>query len=106
MILFWANDVPVVRVFRCGLTCGMLSGERVLALIFIIMTGGLPKMVSNWVVLAVSQKALPRCAIGAQARARCSVASAHPARRCFANHYLPIRLFTLFTRCVIKLHGA
>ena len=53
MILFWANDVSVVCVFRCGLTRGMLSGERVLALIFMIMIDGLPKIVSNWAVLTV-----------------------------------------------------
>ena len=47
LILFWENDVSVVRVFRYRLTRGMLSDERVLALIFMIMTGGLPKMMSN-----------------------------------------------------------
>ena len=51
LMLFWANDVSVVRVFRCGLTHDMLSDERVLTFILMIMTGGLPKMVSNWSVL-------------------------------------------------------
>ena len=41
-------------VFRCGLTRGMLSGERVLALIFMIMIDGLPKIVSNWAVLTLA----------------------------------------------------
>ena len=54
LILFWANDVSVVRVFRCELTRGMLSDERVLALISMIMTGGLPKIVSNWAVLTLA----------------------------------------------------
>ena len=58
LILFWTNDVSVVRVFRFGLTRGMLLGERVLALIFMIMTGGLPKMMSNWAVLTVSANIL------------------------------------------------
>jgi len=58
LILFWANDVSVVRVFRCELTRGMLSDERVLALISMIMTGGLPKMMSNWAVLTVSANIL------------------------------------------------
>ena len=50
--------MSVVRVFRYGLTRGMLSDERVLALIFMIMTGGLPKMMSNWAVLTVSANIL------------------------------------------------
>ena len=45
--------MSVVCVFRCGLTRGMLSGERALALIFMIMTDGLAKIVSNWTVLTV-----------------------------------------------------
>ena len=57
LILFWANDVSVICVFRCGLTRGMLSGKRVLALIFMIMTDGLSKTVSNWVVLIASRSA-------------------------------------------------
>ena len=51
LILFWANDVLVAHVLRCGLTRGMLSGECVLALIFMIMIDGLPKIVLNWAVL-------------------------------------------------------
>ena len=51
MILFWANDVSVVCAFRYGLTRDMFLGERALALIFIIMTDDLPKIVSNWAVL-------------------------------------------------------
>jgi len=57
LILFWANDVSVIRVFRCGLTSGTFSGEHVLALIFMIMTGSLPKMVSNWAVLITGIRA-------------------------------------------------
>jgi hypothetical protein len=51
LILFLANDVSVVHVFRCGLTSGTLSDERVLSLILLIITGGLLKMVLNWAVL-------------------------------------------------------
>ena len=53
LILFWANDVSVVRVFRCGLTHDMLSDERVLTFILMIMTGGLPKTILNWAVLII-----------------------------------------------------
>lgn len=52
LILFLANDMSVVHVFRCGLTRSMLLSERVLALILIVMTGRLLKMLSNWAVLA------------------------------------------------------
>ena len=47
LTLFWVNDVSVVRVFRCGLTRVMFLGKNVLALIFMIMTGGLSKIVSK-----------------------------------------------------------
>jgi hypothetical protein len=57
LILFWANDVSVVHVSRCGLTHGTLSDERVLALILTMMTGGLLKMVSNWAVLTTGIRA-------------------------------------------------
>jgi hypothetical protein len=51
LILFLANDESVVHIVRCGLTHGTLSDEHVLALILLIMTGGLLKIVSNWTVL-------------------------------------------------------
>ena len=51
LILFWMNDVSVIRVSRCGITHGTLSGKHVLTLIWMIMTGGSFKIVSNWVVL-------------------------------------------------------
>ena len=51
LILFWMNDVSVIRVSRCGITRGTLSGKHVLTLIWIIMTGGSFKIVSNWAVL-------------------------------------------------------
>jgi hypothetical protein len=47
LIVFLTNDVSVIRIFRCGLTRGMFSGERVLPLILLIMTGGLLKIVLN-----------------------------------------------------------
>ena len=62
MILFWANDVSVDCVFKCGLTCGMLSSERVLALIFMIMTDDLPKIVSNLAVLTHREQPHPNIA--------------------------------------------
>ena len=57
LILFWANDMSVVHVFRCGLTHSTLSGKHVLAFILMIMTGGLSKMVSNWTVLTTGIRA-------------------------------------------------
>jgi hypothetical protein len=47
LILFLANDVSVVHVFIRRLTRDTLSDKRVLAIILLIMTGGLLKMVSN-----------------------------------------------------------
>ena len=47
LILFWMNDVSVIRVSRCGITRATLSGKHVLALIWMIMTGGSFKIVSN-----------------------------------------------------------
>ena len=51
LILFWMNDVSVIRVSRCGITRGTLSGKHVLTLIWMIMIGGSFKIVSNWAVL-------------------------------------------------------
>ena len=51
LMLFWVNDVSDIQVSRCGLTRGMLCGRHVSALIWMIMTGGLFKIVSNWAVL-------------------------------------------------------
>jgi hypothetical protein len=51
LILFLANDVSVVHVFRYGLTRGTLSNEHVPTLILWIITGGLLKIVSNRAVL-------------------------------------------------------
>jgi len=45
------NDVSVIRVSRCGITRGTLYGKHVLTLIWVIMTGGSFKIVSNWAVL-------------------------------------------------------
>ena len=43
--------MSVIRVFRCGVTRGTLSGKHVLTLIWKIMTGGSLKIVLNWAVL-------------------------------------------------------
>ena len=45
------NDVSVIRVSRCGIIRGTLSGKHVLTLIWMIMTSGSFKIVSNWAVL-------------------------------------------------------
>jgi hypothetical protein len=47
LILFLANDVSVVHIFRYKLTCGTLSNERVLASIVLIMTNGVKLYGSN-----------------------------------------------------------
>jgi len=51
LMLFWTDDVLVIRVFRWGITRGTLSGQHVLSSIWMIMTGGSFKIVSNWTVL-------------------------------------------------------
>ena len=51
LILFWMNDVLVIRVSRCGITRGTLYGQHVLTFIWVIMIGGSFKIVSNWAVL-------------------------------------------------------
>ena len=53
LILFWMNDVSVIRVSRYGITRGTLSGKHVLTLIWMIMTDGSFKIVSNWTVLTL-----------------------------------------------------
>ena len=51
LILFWMNDVSVIRASRCGITRGTHSGKHVLTLIWMIMTDDSFKIVSNWAVL-------------------------------------------------------
>ena len=51
------NDVSVICVSRCEITCGTLSGNHVLTLIRLIMTGHSFKIVSNWAVLTVVSRA-------------------------------------------------
>ena len=50
-IFFWMNDVSVIRVSRCGITHGTLSGKHVLTFIWMIMTGDSFKIVLNWTFL-------------------------------------------------------
>ena len=57
LMLFWTDDVSVIRVSRCGIACGTLSGQHVLAFIWMIMTGGSFKIVSNWAVLTTGIRA-------------------------------------------------
>ena len=57
LILFWMNDVSVIRVSRCGITRGTLPGRHVLTLIWMIMTGGSFKILSNWAVLTTGIRA-------------------------------------------------
>ena len=54
LMLFWTDDVSVIRLSRYGITCGTLSGQHVLTFIWMIMTGGSFKIVSNWAVLTMS----------------------------------------------------
>ena len=59
LILFWMNDVSVICVSRCGITRGTFYGKHVLTLIWVIMTGGSFKIVSNWAVLTPASAAKP-----------------------------------------------
>ena len=62
LILFWMNDVSVVRVSRCGITRGTLFGKYVLTLSWMIMTDDSFKIVLNWAVLTcASERAASRC---------------------------------------------
>jgi len=38
LMLFWTDDVSVIRISRCGITRGTLSDQHVLIYIWIIMT--------------------------------------------------------------------
>src|SRR6185295_17152158 len=58
LILFWMTDMSVIRVSRCGITRGMLSGKHVLTLIWMIMTGGSFKIISNWTVLTAAGQSM------------------------------------------------
>ena len=58
------NDVSVIRVSRCGITRGTLSGKHVLTLIWMIMTGGSFKIVSNWPVLTIYVADMVKITIG------------------------------------------
>ena len=57
LMLFWTDDVSVIRVSRCGITRDTLSGQHMLASIWMIMTGGSFKIVSNWAVLTTGIRA-------------------------------------------------
>ena len=57
LMLFWTDDMSVIRVSRCGITRVTLSGKHVLTLIWMIMTGGSFKIVSNWAVLTTGIRA-------------------------------------------------
>ena len=57
LMLFWTDHVSVIRVSRCGITRGTLSGQHVLTFIWMIMTGGSFKIVSNWAVLTTGIRA-------------------------------------------------
>ena len=57
LMLFWTDDVSVIRVSICGITCGTLSGQHMLTLIWMIMTDGSFKIVSNWAVLITGVRA-------------------------------------------------
>jgi len=47
LMLFWTDDVSIIRVSRYGITRGTLSDQHVLTLIWMIMTSGSFKIVSN-----------------------------------------------------------
>jgi len=49
--------VSVIRVSRCGVRRGTLSGQHVLNFIWIIMIGGSFKIISNWAILTMDIRA-------------------------------------------------
>ena len=51
LILFYTNDVSVIRISRCGVTSDTLSGKHMLTLIWKIMTDSSFKILLNWAVL-------------------------------------------------------
>ena len=57
LILFWMNDVSIIRVSRCGITRVTLSGKHVLTLIWKLVTVGSLKIVLNWAVLTTGIRA-------------------------------------------------
>ena len=57
LMLFWTDDVSVIRISRCGITRGTLSGKHVLTLIWKIITGDSFKIVLNWAVLTTDIRA-------------------------------------------------
>ena len=54
LMLFWTDDVSVIRISRCGITRGTLSGKVRANSHLNDMTDDSFKIVSNWTVLTVS----------------------------------------------------
>jgi len=50
-MLFWTDDVSVIRVSRWGITRGTLSSQHVLTYIWMIITDNSFKIVSNYTVV-------------------------------------------------------
>ena len=50
-MLFWTDDVSVIRVSRWGITRGTLSSQHVLTSIWMIITDNSFKIVSNYTVV-------------------------------------------------------
>ena len=70
--------MSVIRVSRCGVTRGTLSGKHVLTLIWKTMTGGLFKIVLNWAVLTFTAMwNLPSPSVVAFATSRSAPSSVH-----------------------------
>jgi hypothetical protein len=58
----YVNDVLVRNTFRCGLALDMLSSDRTLGLILVVVTGGLLKPRINWAVFTSGIRAVVPCA--------------------------------------------
>ena len=56
LMLFWTDDVSAIRVSRCRIIRGTLSGQHVVTFIWMIMTGGSFKIVLNWAVLTLRKQ--------------------------------------------------
>ena len=79
LILFWMNDASVIRVSRCEITRGTLSGKHVLTLIWMIMTGDSFKIVSNLAVLTPAKKEEAAAQVGLTETAQRAVSDAEHA---------------------------
>ena len=81
------NDVSVICVSRCGITRGTFYGKHVLTLIWVIMTDGSFKIVSNWAVLTIARDFDPMIDEASGSHG-CWLSREDSGGRCFLNLWL------------------